>query len=254
MGFYMVDVPPTDKRYNKAIRCTDCGVAGRAKELSGLTDEERKITVEDIKGDDTDSLLARWLAKDILVNPVGWVTLYGKFGTAKTMVAQVVVAELVRQGKFARFAHAKEVEQTFFDKRKGDDDALPTEHWTFNTRVLVLDEIDKVNLRSDWTRECFQHLLDYRYRAARDGNSLTIFTLNKHPEESLPGDIYSRMRDGNFSRPWGAHIPIQMQHMARKLQGQTYTPAIYEFTGEDKRPTAQPFRLRVPYKDDDYDW
>lgn len=230
----MLDVPTTDKRFGKPQPCPDCA-GDNAGQHCGLSGEERSYSADSIQGKGEMSRMLRWLVADCCATPVGMVTLWGKFGTAKSMTVQAVVAQLVRQRKPARFAHAKTIEQRWFDDMHGDTSNAKV---FLEAPVLAIDELDKCNLKSDWVRQQFQLLMDTRYRAAVDGAQLTLITLNGRPEDVLPGDIASRLNDGRFYRQWPANAGANKFVVER--WGAKALPGVIELVGDDARPYMAP--------------
>lgn len=232
--YYLVDVPTTDVRFGKAQPCPEC--AGDYSRLCGLTEAERQYSADSIEGKGATHQLLRWLVADCVSNPIGMLTLWGTFGTAKTMAIQAVVATLVRQRRAARFITAKGIEQRWFADMHGDS----SNSQVFLTApVLAIDELDKVNLRNDWVRQQFQALMDARYRTAVDGESMTLITLNGRPEEVLPGDITSRLADGRFYRQWPDGAPDSDEYVIKRWDTKA-VPGVIQLGGRDARPYMRP--------------
>lgn len=228
MGFLMPDLPVTDPGFGKALRCPVCNA--NYDRVCGLTDTELAYTIESILGSSPIHFMLRTLAVHIIDCPAGMVTLWGPYGTAKTMTVQVAIATLVKQRRMAaRFYHAKQIEQGWFDDMDSDRlNALTYLH----TPILAIDELDKVNIKNDWIRQQFQRLLDYRYRMAVAGKQLTLITLNGDPMQVLPGDVASRLHDGRFARPWPADVPGP----AVARNGEHLMPGVIFVDGKDARP------------------
>ena len=178
----------------------------------------------------------RYLARYCISNPYGWLTLWGKYGTAKSLTAQIVVASLARKGMSARYIHSKKLEQMWFDDVHND---------TSNGRlleelpVLVVDELDKINLNSAWVRGGLQAMADARYRSGLARKTLTIWVVQTDPEKVLPGDIASRMSDGRWHRPWlgGSNSLTTLFDREAVVEG------CIEVTGNDARPFMRPLDL-----------
>lgn len=217
--------------FGRAQRCHDCGTDHAQR--CGLNEQELSITANDIHGNTHTERALRYLIGYVADNPTGWLTLWGNYGTAKTMTVQAIIASLVHQGKSARFYRASEIEQGWFDDlHAGRSNAelyrrLP---------ILAVDELNKVNLRNDWIRERFQDLLDHRYRHAVAKKQLTLITLQYEPDSCLPGDIASRLKDGRFYRPWmgGAN------NLVIERWGERVLPGCLHIQGEDARPQIPP--------------
>lgn len=225
------DLPIGHPQFGRSVRCTACDIDYSRK--CGLTDTEQMFTAESIKGATDTQRTLRYLVSQIADNPVGWLTLYGAYGTAKTLAVQCIVAELVRRKRPARFLHAKQVEQMWFDDMHGDTMRAKTLR---DAPILAIDELDKCNLKSDWVRQQFQSLLDHRYRQAVAGSQLTLITLQGEPEQLLPGDIASRMRDGRFARPWTG----KPNEITVNQWGVTVVPGCIHIAGADMRPNLPP--------------
>lgn len=235
-GYIVPDLPSTDPRFGRAVRCPQCGAQTIAA-VCGLNERERSLTADAIKGQKPEAKLLRGLAADLIARPHGWLVLWGAFGNAKSMFAQIVVAELVRRGVESRFARALDVEEAFFSDVKSDTNHLPRYR---DVRVLVLDEAEKVNYRSEWTRAHWQAVLDARYRTALAEQSLTIFTMNADPSADgspIPGDVHSRMNDGRFCRPAFAGVPPA--YTIRRWE-ETVVPPVIHLGGTDARPYIRP--------------
>lgn len=227
----MPDLQPKDLGFGKAQRCPSCGVD--YSDRCGLNDQERQYTANSISGrGDTETAL-RYLVDAITAKPTGWLTLYGAYGTAKTLTVQAIIAGLVRAGKVAKFCRASEIEQAWFDDLHSD---TSKRRLFLELPALAIDELDKVNLRNDWIRERFQELMDMRYRTGIAGEQLTLITLQGDPTALLPGDIASRISDGRFARLWtGGRNKLVIDRW-----GEHILPGYLQITGQDARPNMAP--------------
>ena len=170
------------------------------QKLSGLTDAERAVRLDDIVADaasGTGRMLSA--ARDFVKQPIGFLTLYGSTGNAKTAVLHGVVNELVDQQIEAVYVTAFDVLgyiRAAFDKEHDviDDTAHDRLKRLERVRVLCLDELDKIKW-SDWVEEQITDLIDARYRLGLDGEVGTVVAMNASPDK-LPAWIYSRLRDG----------------------------------------------------------
>lgn len=234
MGYFILDVPTTDPQFGKVRRCTKCdsGLAAR----SGLNEQELALTATAIKGTSQTHAMLRYLVDAVIAQPTGWTVLWGDYGTAKTLAMQAIVAGCIRANISSRFYHARQLEQGWFDDINGDSNYGATYR---NVPVLAIDEVDKINLKSDWVRAGFQSLMDSRYRAALAGQQLTLLICQADPAAVLPGDVVSRMNDGRFYRPWtgGAN-----GHVAKRWDGR-FLPGVLRIQGQDVRPMMQPQRI-----------
>ena len=224
----------------QVIPCPRCGAHLWAAQC-GLSDEELQITAAQIgaiggHADRETQALLRWLVEQVIDHPVGWVTLWGSYGTAKTMAVQAMVAGLVHSGVQALFYHARRLEQGWFDDMRGDTSNAQLYR---RARVLAIDEADKINLKSDWTRTAWQELMDDRYRSGLAGRTCTLLVCQHDPAECMPGDVASRMADGRFYRPWSGGKNRQVVTKPEWGPG-LWLPGIVRVQGQDMRPHLPP--------------
>lgn len=238
LGHYVPDVPPGQPGFGKSVRCNRCDTGLGAR--SGLNEQELRTTAASIRGDNDMVTLLRWLVGDVLAHPTGWLTLYGSYGTAKTLTAQAIVAGMIRQNTPARFYHARQLEQGWFDDVHADS---ANGQLYRDIPVLCIDEVDKINLASAWVRAGFQELMDTRYRSGLAGRTLTVLICQVEPSEVMPGDVYSRMADGRFWRQWTGKPSTQTgkpNQCTVEQWGARYVPGIVHVTGADVRPLMRP--------------
>lgn len=236
MGYFLPDVQHGEPGYGKIRRCPRCdtGLAAR----SGLNAQELRTDASSIRGSHPMHVLLRWLVGDVLNTPTGWLTLWGNYGTAKTLSAHAIVAGCVQKAIPARFYHARTLEDGWFRDIHGDS---ANGQLYREIPVLCIDEIDKANLTNDWTRNKMQELLDTRYRSGLAGETLTILICQVDPTEHMPGDIVSRMSDGRFYRKWTANAS---NRYTVERWGAQYVPGIVHVEGKDQRPNIPPKGVR----------
>jgi hypothetical protein len=222
-----------DPTIGQLVRCAVCADL-RAE--CGLTEAELRTTPESIKGGGEAQETLRFLARYCIENPRGWLTLWGDYGTAKSLTAQAIVAGLASRGVSARYVHAGKVEQLWFDDLHGD---ACNAQLLERVPVLAVDELDKINLRSEWIRKKVQALADARYRTALAGKSFTVWIVQANPASILPGDIASRMEDGRFFRPWF----LSPNSLTVERWGSVNLPGCLHIQGEDARPYIKPLFL-----------
>lgn len=239
MRFYVPDLPLQHPEYGRAIRCEHCNTD--TSRFSGLTATELTYSAASIQGKNDTVTALRYLVDHIAAHPAGWLTLWGPFGTAKTMTMQAIIAGLVRQNRNARFYHAKQIEQGWFNDMHDPDHSAQAQLF-LNTPFIAIDELDKVNLNSEWIRQQFQNLLDHRYRQAVAGKQLTLITLNSDPVAGgiIPGDIVSRMEDGRFYRQWTG----KSNSLVIDRWGEKVLPGCIQVKGADARPYLAPEFVR----------
>jgi DNA replication protein DnaC len=117
------------------------------------------LTASNIRGNKAAEQAQRYLVDYVIAHPRGWLTLWGDYGTAKTLTIQAIIAGLVRTGHSARFYRASQIEPGWFDDLHTDRSNAELYR---ELPILAIDELNKVNLRSDWIRKRFQDLIDYR--------------------------------------------------------------------------------------------
>jgi DNA replication protein DnaC len=138
--------------------------------------------------------------------PQGFVTLWGEFGTGKSMLLKILVNQFRVQGHHSTYINTPDMLGRF--KRAYSDTEVATEDLIDeykNVRMLALDELDKVRWTA-WDKETMQRLLDERYNR-REGR-LTIMAMNQKPEqmEQHLGYLKSRMEGGEIVHLAGADV------------------------------------------------
>jgi len=198
------DVPLGHPQFGKLIPC-HCKVNERAERLnrvSGLTENERKIKLEDIMTDGLDA--TRRMVNEcrkFIVRPQGIITIHGGSGNGKTMALQACVNAMLDKNieavyvtafdliSFIRSAYSQNKETKVIDVV--DDNAYRRLQKFERVRVLALDELDKVKV-TDWVLEQLTDLIDRRYRMAENDNGGTLIAMNESPK-TLPSWISSRL-------------------------------------------------------------
>lgn len=179
------------------IKCTACAHRRRAQylqRLCGLTLRERLASLNDIRAtSNSDTARMVSAARRFIDAPMGFLTIYGTCGNAKTVVLQSIIN--------ACLAHDIEaIYVTFYDAlqwiRAGfsDETAQHRIEQLRTVKVLAIDELDKVK-ESDWVIEFRNQLIDYRYRFGLSDQCGTVFAMNGEID-LLPEWLSSRLRDG----------------------------------------------------------
>lgn len=188
-------------QFGKLARCAckRSEDASRLQKLSGLTDAERSVRMVDVVavGDGTKRMVQA--SKSFIENPVGYLTIHGTTGNAKTAVMHAIVNELIEKGIEAVYVTAFDVLgyiRAAFDADKNIASASAYERLKKLecVRVLCIDELDKVRW-TEFVEEQITDLVDARYRLGLDWEVGTVIAMNANPE-TLPAWIYSRLRDG----------------------------------------------------------
>lgn len=195
--------------YGEVVPCGGCAELGA---FSGLSAAERKLTLADIITTSSDTrgcALALRVAGGLITSQRrGFVSLYGNTGSAKSTWAKAVAAQFLRQGVQAKYAHAKEIEQSLFTKdAQGDLVTLQNsrDRW-LRTPVLAVDEAQTFNWKSAWVSGEINKLFDARFRMADAANpserQVTVFVSQYEPKLWAPDFLLSRMSDTRFAIPW----------------------------------------------------
>ena len=190
------------------------------------------------------------MAQGLLDDRGGWLTLWGNYGSGKSLILTGLVADACRAGTLAQYYTGLRVLQVFrrdfADSRDADADAGKGVNLDFLARVpvLAIDELSGFHTSSDWFARHLVELLDRRYRNA--DKLITILALNPDPVDWCGGDggawgisgpaILSRMRDGRFCRDWaGLTLPAGMTRPA-DLANSPIIPGVLRFDAPDVRP------------------
>lgn len=210
-GFVRLDVPLTDPRFGKLMRCP-CKAredAERLQKLSGLTETERALKLSDImtKGRPQTKAMVAACAR-FLDRPYGMLVIHGTSGNAKTVALQACVNALLGVGVEAVYITAFDlisyIRAAFvFDKSTGIHEAKMDSDYDRIVRFgtvpfLALDELDKIKM-TDWVEQEVTDLIDRRYRLGCDGKAGTMIAMNGDPRD-LPTWIYSRLSQGEIIR------------------------------------------------------
>lgn len=247
-GFVVPDLPYTDPGFGKVVRCTTCA---NFLATCRLTPEEQKLTVNDInpRPDDTGGYVValRFLAKEMLRDPFGFLSIAGVKGAGKSMVSAALVATFARSGREAVYYTATEIAAQLTNFEDGDP-AKFSERLK-RAPVLAIDEIDKIKW-SEWIVRTLGDVLDYRHRNAE--RMVTILTMNRTPdawprEEAVYVEhIESRLADGRFNRYWpeafSSRLPACLESfydLGPDGQKRHYAPGLFIVSLPDVRPSLR---------------
>ena len=202
VGWVRVEVPLGHPQFGKTVRC-DCKVqedSNRLQQLSGLTEGERRITLDGIEtaGRTGTSKMVN-ACRTFVQQPTGILTLWGGVGNAKTMALQAVVNALVAKNVDAVYVTAfdlfSHIRAAMNEKREVMNQGVYERLVRFeNVTVLAVDEFDKIRV-TDWVMEQVTDLIDKRYRFGLDGSAGTVLAMNSDPA-GQPEWIASRLLDG----------------------------------------------------------
>ena len=201
-GFMRLDVPMGHPQFGKLVRC-DCKVredAERLQAISGLSESERRITLDGIEINGRNGT-ARMVSacRRFVETPTGIVTLWGGAGNAKTMCLQAVVNALIARNVEAVYITAfdliSNIRAAITQDRQINNQTLYDRLLRFESvRILAIDEFDKIRV-TDWVLEQLTDLIDKRYRLGADGAAGTLLAMNSDPA-GQPEWIASRLTDG----------------------------------------------------------
>ncbi|MCC6454462.1 MAG: ATP-binding protein [Caldilineaceae bacterium] len=232
-----------DGHTGKLVRCPDCT---DWLAHSRLTPEEQAHTLDDIADRDDDSrgemLALRFLGKEMLADPFGFLSIWGKKGGGKSLLLTALIAEFCRAGRNARYFNAGEIVSLL---SPGDDKEIDGfRHVAGNpdackaalkaVPVLAIDEVDKLKWTA-WQVQQIGEVIEHRHRHAE--SLVTLFAMNRPPWEwQNAGEvehIASRLSDGRFYRRW----PDDKLRWLPKCAGsKPELPGLFEVTLADIRP------------------
>jgi hypothetical protein len=205
-GFVRLDVPVTDHRFGKLVRCP-CKFQEdleRLQKLSGLTELERALRLSDIRTNGRPQTTAMVEAcGKFLDHPFGTLVLHGTSGNAKTVALQACVNALVGVGVEAVYITAFDlisyIREAFTETNEVKNESAYERTVRFGTvTFLALDEFDKIKM-TDWVTQQVTDLIDRRYRLGLDQQAGTMIAMNGTPRD-LPDWIYSRLSQGEIIR------------------------------------------------------
>ena len=234
------DVRWVQNRNGRAVACKLCADFFTSSRLAESEQGNRLAGVQIVAPIHAVSV---HMAQGLLADRGGWLTLWGNYGSGKSLILTGLVADACRAGVLAQYYTGQDVLQVF--RRDfadaGDADAGKGVNLDFLARVpvLAIDELSGFHTSSDWFARHLVELLDRRYRNAN--RLITILALNPDPVDWCGGSggawgvsgpaILSRMRDGRFCRDW----PAGMVRPA-DLAAAPIIPGVLRFDAPDVRP------------------
>lgn len=211
-GFVYYDLRPGEPGFGQTVYCPKCT---DWLTLSRLTAEEQAHTIDEIADRDDDPrgemLALRFMGKEMLRDPYGFLSIYGKRGAAKSLLLTALIAEFCRRGRQAIYFNAAEIVSML---SPGDDAPIDGFRYSpgnpesskrklIDIPVLAIDEIDKIRW-SAWHIQHIGEIIEWRHRHA--DRLVTLFSMNKPPwswqNAEQTEHIASRLRDGRFNRRW----------------------------------------------------
>lgn len=188
-----------------AIPCPACSATRQAERLQticGLTNAEREIDLADI--DVTSPARVGTLAmvieaKNFIVAPYGFLTLYGSSGNAKSMALMGIINAMLARNVAAVYTTLPELIGWLQEAYQRTDGGVHVVNESMYKRlmrvagvaVLAIDEFDKVK-QTEWVLQIESDIIDRRYRMAFDYKAGTVLAMNGSPID-LPSWIASRL-------------------------------------------------------------
>lgn len=194
----------------QVIPCPTCSDGAIA---SGLSVPEKALTWDSMAVDLPDDVTRqhyalKWAGQQLVGLGYGFATVYGNYGTAKSLWGKIIVAEACRRRISAKFILGKALERMLF--AKSDDNVLQSSSNVFDLlsrfQVLVIDECHGMNWKNPWVGGELMRLFEERSNAAKDRQMLTVIIGQTHPQRwgdnEQVGALLSRCINGNFALPW----------------------------------------------------
>lgn len=205
------DLGPGDPLFGKLVRC-QCMIQQDStryqRELGAWLDREMhlgKIITEGRPG--TKAMVSA--ARQFVMNPTGWLTIWGNNGTGKTMTLQGITNELLKAGKMAVYVNtvdAVEYMKSGIGNTNFDLDARV--HVLSTLFVLCLDELSAVRW-TEWVIEQLGNVLNKRYTA----NMPTVLAMDTDPLQIMEPRIVSRMQEGKIVHNNDSDLRNAMQQL-----------------------------------------
>lgn len=202
-GYVRAALPSDHPLFGRLFPCPDCNHRAQAEpDAFGLLPADRLMAWSDILDDwDVSIAAAKRAVQEALSQASGWVYIWGEFGTAKTVLLKIAVAEYLRShakpAVYLRMVDLIDEIRSAYDTQFPLTAAMQKVRWYSTLPLLAVDELEKVNSTGFVEERRFQ-ILDARYEAAtRQGYGITLLAANV-PPESLPGALASRVNDDRF--------------------------------------------------------
>ena len=174
----------------------DCWVCSKDRAVSKLLDASGLVEFPTFDQFTTSGRLeskrqAKLKAEVFASKPSGFLTLWGSYGTGKSMLAKCIVTQAIQDGCPSYYVTAPEMVSTIrarFSESPADVDQA-IRHYA-EKGLLVIDELDKAN-QTSWVEETIQRIIDKRYNE----QSATVLVMNVEPSK-MPGYLASRINGG----------------------------------------------------------
>lgn len=193
-GFFRLEVPRDHPKFGRLEPCGECNQATVTLEC-GLREHERGVRLDGIEADPgSDTAAMVYAARRFVERPVGFLSIHGTYGNAKTLALQGIVNYCVEAGIEARYVTGHEI--SLYLREAFDPSVLETDVGRIaklaRIPVLCIDEFDKLQ-DTPYVMAMQQHLVNERYRNADQRG--TVFAWNG-TLRSLPWPaVVSRMQE-----------------------------------------------------------
>jgi DNA replication protein DnaC len=162
------DLPVGHPRFGIISPCPACNQKA-IDAACGLMTHERAVTLDRLITKDRPGAQAMKRAGiKFISSPVGFLSVHGSCGNAKTVLLQAVVNSCLANGVEARYLTAHELLDYLreaFDPKVMETDIGRIRRLA-NIPVLCVDELDKAK-NTEWAADMQNHLINERYRNAR---------------------------------------------------------------------------------------
>lgn len=133
-------------------------------------------------------------------NPWGWLTLTGSPGTGKSHLAESIARYFLLTNRPCVFTSSMflwEYLGGVNNDQREDVDYAERFRWLSDLPALVIDEFN-IEKSTEFVFKTRRTLLDYRYKAALDGRSVTVLASNDAPTVWQDAAIADRALDNRF--------------------------------------------------------
>ena len=194
-GWVSSNVEIDHPEFGRLRRC-DCQ-ADRDKERwlkeSGLTASQME-SVKSLRNTGPGTKAMMDAVKAFIANPVGTLFIHGNNGVGKTTAAYGMTPRLIDAGYRTVYVTGPNMFAWIRDgysAQTQDESAMRRLDRLQSTRVLIIDELDKVR-PTDWVREIMSMFIDNRYRRRDELGTVVI----ANSPDNLSPDVVSRLMEG----------------------------------------------------------
>lgn len=193
--------------YPELVACTSCDKAVTAEVARCWTASSMKADVPNAPSlrtfephNDVAAAVAQ-AASSFIRERSGWLTLYGAPGTGKSHIAEAIARYFLTTKVPCLFTSSVNLWEYLGGVGRGEHDTVDYAErfrWVRDLPALVIDEMN-VEKSTEFVFKTRRSLLDYRYRAALDGRSVTVIASNDDPATWQDAAIGDRAMDTRFA-------------------------------------------------------